>query len=218
MLRASDQTGSETRTMQNLRGAQKLAAVMLAWLLSIQASLADPLHKFGNDGAYRHEHSGWIYPRRIGGLELVGAPYTIDGNNDVGAEYARVVDGMRSTAVVDVYFADSAAIGAQLATAKAAMQTNAMAGGVAELQSEGRFVVDQPPELVGAKASYTSRVGTDGSQSVLYFFQTAAWVVTIRTTAQATDTQAGAALDEFVRALRWDTLGTDPGNLHGAAK
>jgi len=204
--------------MQNLRGAQKLAAVMLAWLLSTQSSLADPLHKFGNDGAYRHEHSGWIFPKHIGGLELVGAPYTIDGNNDVGAEYATVPGGMRRTAIVDVYFADSAAIGAQLETARAAMQTDSMTGAVAELQSEGRFSIDQPPRLVGVRASCTSRVGTDGSQSVLYFFQTTAWVVTIRTTAQATDTQATTVLDEFVRALRWDTLGTDPGNLHGAVK
>ena len=47
---------------------------MLACLVCSQAGLADPLHKFGPDGGYRHESSGWIFPRHVAGLERVDAP------------------------------------------------------------------------------------------------------------------------------------------------
>jgi hypothetical protein len=161
----------------------RAGAAMLACLVCSQAGLADPLHKFGPDGGYRHESSGWIFPRRVAGLERADPPYLIDGNDDVGADYATVERGVRRTALVHVYHADSAASGSKLVTATAATQE--------------AFAVGEASELTGVKVS-------DGP--TLYFFQTPAWVVTIRTT---------APLDEFVRALRWDTLGSDAGNLHG---
>jgi hypothetical protein len=162
----------------------RAGAAMLAWLVCSQAGFADPLHKFGPDGGYRHESSGWIFPRHVAGLERVDAPYQIDGNDDVGAEYATVVDGERRSAQVHVYHADSGASGAKLETAARSTQEAFAVG-----------------EVSGVKVADT--------RSTLYFFQTTAWVVTVRTTAPEAD------LDEFVQALRWDTLGSDAGNLHG---
>lgn len=198
---------TRTRTMQNRLSMQKSAATILAGLLCVQVSLADPLHKKGGDGAYVHEGSGWIFPRSIGGFERVGMPYTIDGNNDVGAEYASLGNGLRRTATVDVYYADSAASGANLDSARAALQ------GRAGALSEVRFAIDPSARITGIKVTATT--GSGSSQAALYFFQTRRWVVTVRTQAQGTDTEAVTALDELVRTLRWDTLDTDPGNLHG---
>jgi hypothetical protein len=172
---------------------------MLACLMCSQPSLADPLHKFGPDGGYRHESSGWIFPRHVAGLERVDAPYLIDGNDDVGADYATVVHGARRTALVHVYHADSGASGSKLATAA----------------TQEAFAVGGVSELAGVKISGRSQIEAEGTQSVLYFFKTPAWVVTVRTTAPTADLQAAVALDEFVHALRWDTLGSDAGNLHG---
>src|SRR5688572_24516590 len=98
-----------------------IAAAMLTSFLLPQSGLADPLHKVGKNGEWRHSESGWIFPARTGGLERVGSPYTLDGNDDVGAEYAAGEASARRTALVDVYLPDSAATGATLAGAKAAL-------------------------------------------------------------------------------------------------
>jgi hypothetical protein len=185
-------------------------AITLALHISAP-SLADPLHEVGSEAAWRHEGSGWHFPLRIDGFERVGAPYTIDGNDDVGAEYASTANGTRLTMFVEVYYADSAASGARLDSAKA-MQSTSRPGVVTHLESEEPFVVNAPPELVGIKVS--SR--WENSLGNLYFFTTPAWVVAIRTTAQPADEKADASLDRLVHSLPWGTLGSDPGNLHGA--
>ena len=88
--------------MTHAETAQRFAVAALAWCWSVQASLADPLHKVGDEGAWRHADSGWLFPKQIGGFARVTAPYTIDGNNDVGANYEHVVNGLRTTAVIEV--------------------------------------------------------------------------------------------------------------------
>jgi hypothetical protein len=197
--------------MHHPLGGEKLAGAVLAAFLSIQVALADPLHKSGMEGDYVHEGSGWIFPRQIGSAERVGAPYTIDGSNDVGAEYAMMADGPRQrTVLVEVYYADSAASGAKLASASLAMQRESGTEAAAQLRSQESFVAAQ---VTGNKLTYESPAD---SRSTLYFFRTPQWVVTVRSHARSSDTVESKALDEFVRALRWDTLGTDPGDLHRA--
>lgn len=183
-----------------------LVAAAFALLWSMLA-LADPLHKFGGDGAWRHEGSGWMFPRQVGDFDRHDAPYTIDGNNDVGAEYATLAAGARRSALVDVYYADSAASGATLEGAKTMSATKRGA----RLISEQPFAVNTQHELVGIKATYEP---IEGSKAALYFFKTPHWVVTVRTTAQSDDADANTAFDELVRALPWDTLDSDPGDLH----
>jgi hypothetical protein len=77
-------------------------------------------------------------------------------------------------------------------------------------------VLKRQPEITGVKVSFTPAAGKDCSRATLYFFQTAHWVITVRGTAPAADKKAEAALQDFVFALRWDTLDTDP-FLHAAS-
>ncbi len=198
--------------MHHPLSGEKLAGAVLAAFLSIQVALADPLHKSGMEGNYVHEGSGWIFPRQIGSAERVGAPYTIDGSNDVGAEYAMMADGRRQRTVwVEVYYPDSAASGAKLESASFAMQRDSGTEAAAQLRSQEPFVAAQ---VTGKKLAYESQAGS--RWSTLYFFRTPQWTVTVRSHARSSDTVESKALDEFVRALRWDTLGTDPGDLHRA--
>jgi hypothetical protein len=206
-----------TRTMQNIGNARKAAGSILAMMLCVQSAPADPLHKFGTEGAWRHEGSGWMFPKHIGGFERIGAPYTIDGNDDVGAEYVTVSEGMRRSARVEVYYADSATGGAKLAAAQASVRTHSNAALATELHSAWPLTIVQLRDSLAVESICMPHTGTDNSQSALYFVQTPAWVVTICTTVQGLDSQAAAALDDFVRALRWDTLGSDPGDLHARA-
>lgn len=183
-------------------------AALISWMLS-PASLADPLHKFGDEGAWRHEDSGWLFPTQIGAFTRVTAPYTIDGNNDVGVQYEQVVNEARTAAVVEVYASDSAAADAKLETAKATAARTA--GAAARLESDQPFRLDPRNELHGVKVTYTSDAGSNRSQTSLYFIATDRWIVKVL--AQEAGENAGQALDAFVHDLPWDTLGV-PGNLH----
>src|SRR5688500_4539982 len=71
------------------------------------AASADPIHAAA-DGAYWHHDSGWVFPMKIGEFVLVGIPQDVAGSNDAVAYYARVADGARITASVDLYAPDSA--------------------------------------------------------------------------------------------------------------
>jgi hypothetical protein len=187
-----------------------LTAAALACLLHVPTSLADPLHKSGADGAWRHHGSGWIYPRQLGGLELAGPPYTFEGNDDVGARYTATVDGQLRTAFVDVYYPESAAIGAKLSTAREIAKQMPGGGKLVQINDEKPFHLhaSSSSELSALKITYGPE-GAGAAQAALYFVRTATWVVTIRTTAAATDSHASKAMDAFVRALPWDSLGTD---------
>jgi hypothetical protein len=197
--------------MQNIPHTRKIAAAFLVWLLCTPASFADAWHRFGKEDAFWHHGSGWIFPRQIGAFELLRSPYQIDGNDDVGAEYEMVVNGVRRTAFVDIYYPNSAAIWAKLDTARAAMQSRSKAGSAVRLKSEDKLAIAQRPEIMGVRTTYSSSSETGDAQLGLCFFRAANWVVTIRTSAPATDVEAVKALDAFVQAQRWDTLGTDSG-------
>lgn len=195
--------------MNQMAKAPALVAVALAYWASVPVSLADPLHKFGDQGTWRHEDSGWLFPNQIGAFTRVTAPYTIDGNNDVGAQYVRVVNERRAAAVVEVYASDSAAPDAKLETAKATAARTA--GTAARLEPDQPFRLDARKELHGVKVTYTSDAGSSGSQTRLYYIESERWIVKIL--AQDAGENAGQSLDAFVHDLPWDTLGV-PGNLH----
>jgi hypothetical protein len=195
--------------MNQMAKALALVAVAVACWAAVPMSLADPLHKFGDQGAWRHEDSGWLFPAQIGAFTRVTAPYTIDGNSDVGARYVRVVNERRAAAVVEVYASDSAAPDAKVETAKATAARTA--GAAARLESDQAFQLDARNELHGVKVTYTSDAGSNRSQTSLYFIENERWIVKVL--AQDAGENAGQALDAFVHDLPWDTLG-EPGNLH----
>jgi hypothetical protein len=165
-----------------------LAAGLLIGLTSSIGS-ADPVHPFGNEGAWRHEYSGWQFTRQVGDFSRVMAPYTIDGNNDAGVRYENPA-GL--TAVVEIYLGDSAATDATFDGAKAS------AGKSAHIESERPFRVGAHK---GVKVEY------EGTQTTLYFFKEQRWTVKVL------GSGSGKVLDAFVRALPWDSLG-DPTALH----
>ncbi|MET0533031.1 MAG: hypothetical protein ABW171_02300 [Steroidobacter sp.] len=183
-------------------------AVLVACLLTSLSSLADPLHPFGNDGAWRHEYSGWQFIKQVVGFTRVMAPYTIDGNNDVGVRYEHAATGGAPlSAIVEVYLADSAAHDAKLDGAKASAASTA--GESAHLRSEKSFEVGDG--IRGVKVTYAADARSSGAQTSLYFFEIRRWRVKVLGSTAAAD--AGKEFDTFVKALPWDTLG-DPTALH----
>jgi len=171
-------------------------------------SVADPLHKFGNEGAWVHVDSGWVFPKDVGSFARVTQPYNIDGNNDAGVEY-RQASGLR--AEVEIYAADSAAAGATLDGAKnnAALK----AGESAHIESEKPFSVDALNDASGVKVTYVANGKPAGTLTNLYFFTTDRWRIKVLASTQGPGKDDDLALDAFVQALPWITLGTDPG-LH----
>jgi hypothetical protein len=188
-----------------IRKTCALAACLLIALTS-SIGIADPLHQFGTEGAWRHEFSGWQFAKQIGGFSRALAPYTIDGNNDVGARYE---NGSGLMATVEVYLADSAAPDAKLDGAKAtAAQTS---GESAHIQSEQPFPLGTHKTVRGTKITYAADEKSRGARTSLYFFEASRW--TVKVLASPSSDDQGEALDAFVRALPWDTLG-DPSALH----
>jgi hypothetical protein len=187
--------------------AASAAWLFVAWLSS-STSLADPLHSYGSEGAWRHEHSGWLFPKQVGRFARVLAPYTIDGNDDVGAQYQAAGES-RLAVVVEIHAIDSAAAEAKLDGAKA----NAVrkAGDSASVTAEQPFAIDTREGIRGIKVIYAAK--SPGTQTTLYFFEMNRWVVKVLGhTATSVDAN-GKTLDAFVQALPWNTLG-DPTALH----
>lgn len=182
--------------------------VLLAasWLSS--PSVADPLHKFGSEGAWRHVDSGWMFPKDVNGFARAAQPYNIDGNNDAGAEY-RQASGL--LAEVEIYAADSGATGATLDGAKTSAAGKA--GEAARVQSEKPFEVDALKDASSVKVTYAAEGKAAGTQTNLYYFTTARWRVKVLASMQDRGKDGDRTLDAFVRALPWNTLGTDSG-LH----
>lgn len=187
----------------------KLVACLLA-CVSSSMSLADPLHRVDNGSTWRHEFSGWQFPQQVGEFERVTVPYTIDGNNDVGVQYRRIAGESRTAAVVEVYLTDSAASVVKLDGAKA--QAARQAGEVARQQSERPFRVGEHERLRGTKVTY-GKSGSRAPQTVLYFFATDRCIVKVVGSTDASRETTVQALDAFVQALPWGTLG-DPAALH----
>jgi hypothetical protein len=181
--------------------ATKISVLAAGLLVALTSSIAtaDPIHPFGNEGAWRHEYSGWQFARQVGEFARVMAPYTIDGNNDVGVRYQHA-SGL--TAVVEIYLADSAASDAKLDGAKASAAQKA--GEAAPLQSERPFKIKGHKGVRGTKITY-------GAATRLYFFEANRWTVKVLSSGSSED--AGKAMDAFVRALPRDSL-DDPTALH----
>lgn len=190
-------------------GLRFVSAVVLCCLLGA-AAFGDPLHKFHHQDGYWHHGSGWVFAIAIGAFKLTRGPYQIAGNDDVGAEYAMGSNGSRRSAIVDVYYPSSADVFARFDSAKAALQATANGNECIGSSSEEGTLAVRQSQIVGVTLTIVPRSAHDCSRASLYFFQTSDWVISVRTTATATDADAGKALDDFVRALPWETLGTDP--------
>lgn len=186
------------------RTAPALLALLLASALAGQATVADPLHKYGDEGAWCHVDSGWLFPKDVGSFARASQPYNIDGNNDAGAEYRQAAGAL---AEVDVYAADSAATDASLDGAKATAARKAGEG--ARVASEKPFAVGSDDALKGLKISYASNV--PGKQTNLYYFTTDKWRVKVLVSGPQGKEGSDEALDAFVQALPWKTLGTQSG-------
>ena len=189
----------------DVRGWIKKTCVLAASLLvalTSSMSTADSLHPFGNEGAWRHEYSGWQFAKQVGGFSRVMPPYTIDGNNDAGVRYENA-SGV--SAVIEIYLSDSAATDAKLPGAKASAAQKA--GASAHLQSERPFRIKEHKAIRGTKITYAA----DDARTSLYFFEANRWTVKVLGTGSGDG--ASKVLDAFVRALPWETLG-DPTALH----
>jgi hypothetical protein len=135
-------------------------------------------------------------------------PYSIDGNNDAGAEYRQ--ESLQGGAIeVDVYAADSAATDANIDGAKATAARKSGEG--AKVESEKPFKIGAVKGLNGVKIKYAAGASTSGEQTNLYYFTTDRWHVKVLARAKLAGKQSDKALDAFVQALPWQTLGTNPG-------
>lgn len=195
--------------MKRFGKAPALLALFIASTLTAAASAADPLHKYGNEGAWCHVDSGWMFPKDVGKFARVLQPYNIDGNNDAGAEYKQASDPLQGTVEVDVYAADSAATDASIDGAKATAARKAGEG--AKVESEQPFQLDAAKGLKGVKIKYATDAATPGEQTNLYYFTTDQWHVKVLARAKLAGSESDRALDAFVQALPWNTLGTNPG-------
>lgn len=190
-------------------GSTSLLLAALAASSLFGSTHADPLHAFGNEGAWVHVDSGWQYPKDVDGFARVGQPYNMDGNNDAGAEYRQASGQL--LAEVEIYAADSAATAASLDGAKAAAAGKA--GEAARAASEKPFAIESLQDASGVKVRYVVKGRSAGAQTNLYFFTTDRWRIKVVASAADGGKDGDRALDAFVRALPWRTLGTDSG-LH----
>lgn len=187
-----------------------LLALLIASTLTGAGSMADPLHKYGNEGAWCHVDSGWMFPKDVGDFARVLQPYSIDGNNDAaGAEYRQESGQLQGAVEVDVYAADSAATDANIDGAKATAARKA--GESARVESEQPFKIGAAKGLSGVKIKYATDATTSGEQTNLYYFTTDRWRVKVLARAKLAGNESDKALDTFVQALPWNTLGTNPG-------
>ena len=86
----------------------RILVALAASLCLIAPASADPIHANAN-GDYWHHDSGWVFPRRCGEFERVGAAQDVAGTRDAVAYYAREIAGVRETVAVEVLAQDSAA-------------------------------------------------------------------------------------------------------------
>ena len=74
--------------------------------------------------------------------------------------------------------------------------------------------ISKQPRLRAARLAYK-----DGksSRATVYFVDTGAWIVKIRSSVPATDKEAAPILEKFVRDQRWDSLQLSPASCTGKA-
>jgi hypothetical protein len=147
-------------------------------------------------GTYQHHDSGWIFPQQAVGFKRSGAPQDVDGSRNVIAYYAREDEGVRSTAVIDVYPKDFA-VPLTLAQAQAEIEREL---GASAKKARSQLQVSKQPARVATKASYLS----PAAATYLYFIDSGEWMVRIRIRSQVLGARV---LDDFVLEQRWDSLG-----------
>jgi hypothetical protein len=79
--------------------------------------------------------------------------------------------------------------------------------------TETPFGIPGKPDVQGIKVAVVPKGST--GRLFLYFFTAPGWVVSVRATVPGGDEKPGDPMDEFVRAMRWDTLGVFDDNMHG---
>jgi hypothetical protein len=195
--------------MKRTASKPALLALLIASTLTGAVSLADPLHKYGNEGAWCHVDSGWMFPENVGNFARVLQPYSIDGNSDAaGAEYRQESGPLQGAIEVDVYGIDSMATDAKLDGAKATAAHKVGEG--AKIESEQPFKLGAAKDLKGVKVNYAAGANASG-RTHLYYFTTDRWHVKVLATVTGTSKESDEELDAFVQALPWNTLGTNPG-------
>jgi hypothetical protein len=170
-----------------------LSGVLFAGLIATLPAHADPIHEIA-DGAYWHHDSGWIYPAQIAAFSRVSVPQDVAGSKNAVAYYARVADGLRLVASVDVYPVDSA-------------DAEGLAEDAGILESDTPFVVGAKQSLSGTRRIFrTDRA--KAAFTVLYFISAGEWCVRIR--AVNANTESLPMLDEFARQQQWTSLSGAP--------
>jgi hypothetical protein len=170
----------------------RLMFLSLVCLFCGHVAHADPIHAVA-DGAYWHHDSGWVFPGKIGDFALVGIPQDVAGSNDAVAYYARVVDGARITASVDLYAPGSASADA------------APADNLGKLSSEGTLPLDEAGVLAAMRILYARE---SGELTGVYLVTAGEWRVTIRIARSPAGTER--AMDAFVLGQPWDTFTSVP--------
>lgn len=166
-------------------------AAALTCVVFAHASLADTIHAM-QDGSYYHHQSGWVFPDRIGDFSLVGIPQDINGTVDVAAWYARESKGVRTVVSVSVYPPDSA----QPETLPASIKATPVS-----------VEISKKPRLRATRLAFKEG---KSSRAIVYFVETGAWIVRVRSTVAATDKATAPLLEAFVRNQRWDSLQLTP--------
>ncbi|HVF16541.1 MAG TPA: hypothetical protein VNA21_06500 [Steroidobacteraceae bacterium] len=185
-------------TRPGRRARRTLLGALIYGLLA-SAVAADTLHNIGN-GDFQHHDSGWIFPERIGEFTRIGAPQDVDGTIDVVAHYARVHNGTRTSAIIDVYPTTSSAPSARYEDA------------LAEMSSDTNSIETSRVHVQGSLRLTASK--DESAANVLYFVDTGPWIIKIRA---HTERAEDDATDAFVRQQRWDTLTLTPADCIGPA-
>lgn len=179
---------------------------LLGGWLACSACTADPLHQYGPTQVWRHENSGWKFLDEVGGFKRAATPYTIDGGPDVGINYAPVNAESNVTAVLEIFLADSPAIDATPEGARASAAKRASDSSLVSKETPFRLVTR--PELQATKVTFASNAKS-GPRSLLYFVTNDRFRVKVLVN-RTGDPSGDKAVDDFVQALPWNTLGTDP--------
>lgn len=166
-------------------------SVALACLIVGHPLHADPIHPIAG-GAFWHHDSGWEFPEKSGEFMRVGIPQDVAGSRDAVAYYARVIEGSRIVAAVDVYPADSAAAPGMVVES------------AGKLSSETALVVGTARPLSGTRRIFTLDGGTKNVLTALYLISAGEWRVRIRI--EGANAQLLPMLDAFALGQRWDTL------------
>lgn len=141
---------------------------------------ADPLHSVNGSLLWRHEFSGWLFPKEVAGLQRVGYPYQLDGGDSAGVEYVAPGGG-----------------GIEL-------EINVLLGTDLPRPMEGG-----PYAPATSADKQGKRVATveNGKLVARYLVFWQAWAVRIIAKVPADTENAAAKLDAAVDALPWGSLG-----------